>query len=644
MKQKKIGLLLLLFALFVIANSAVYYVSEINKNERIQIALDDNLNELETHYKILLFNQAIAADAVYTSTTTMFEGLNPILRAAQTASPEEKTILRQKLYQLLKKKYEIVKTKGVLQYHFVLPNNESFLRMHKPSKFGDNLTDIRKDFHYTNRTKKPVKGFTQGRTAHGFRNTYPLFDVDGTHLGAMEVSFSSDDFQKYLTNISNIHTHFLVNKHIFDAKAWKRDDLIVAYTQSAEHKDFMLTVNRLHSKQLCITENKSNFQDKQDEINKGILKEHSFSVYTHLADNSVVVASYFPIKNLEKTKALAWLVSYEDSPFIHSTIHNIRIWRLGFFILFLVLIYLIYILVLTKNRVEKEHKLLNDVLNATDDIMFMTNFTRVTFSNRKFREFFDVNSADEFHEKHDKLLELLIQKDGYLHQGLISQDITFAQLIEHTPEDERVILIFDKHLNAKSFNITLSKTTDNHHNSYLVTLTDITKLKEKEFTIQKKAYTDGLTGVYNRNKFDEVVKQEFQRSARYRRNLSVAIIDIDHFKNFNDTYGHLIGDEVLIMLAHFLNTNVRETDIFARWGGEEFVILFPETPKEEVKRICEKLRIGIEMLVHKTAGNVTASFGVTQYEEKDSVNSMFQRCDEALYMAKECGRNIVCVK
>ena len=169
-------------------------------------------------------------------------------------------------------------------------------------------------------------------------------------------------------------------------------------------------------------------------------------------------------------------------------------------------------------------------------------------------------------------------------------------------------------------------------------------MKEKEIQIQKKAYTDGLTGVFNRNMFDEIAKNEIDRYLRYNENLSVAIADIDHFKNFNDKYGHLMGDEILIMLAQNLNDGVRKTDTFARWGGEEFAILFSKTSKEEAKVICEKLRINIEKLSHPTAGNITVSFGITQYNKKDTFETFFQRCDETLYKAKKAGRNRICIK
>ncbi|MEA2018001.1 MAG: GGDEF domain-containing protein, partial [Campylobacterota bacterium] len=119
------------------------------------------------------------------------------------------------------------------------------------------------------------------------------------------------------------------------------------------------------------------------------------------------------------------------------------------------------------------------------------------------------------------------------------------------------------------------------------------------------------------------------------------IIDIDKFKNFNDTYGHLIGDEVLITMAQTVKTHVRETDTFARWGGEEFVILFKNTSIKNAKIVSEYIKDRIEENEHKIAGKITASFGLTQYKENDTIETIFKRCDDALYVAKENGRNRV---
>jgi len=158
---------------------------------------------------------------------------------------------------------------------------------------------------------------------------------------------------------------------------------------------------------------------------------------------------------------------------------------------------------------------------------------------------------------------------------------------------------------------------------------------------EKKAHFDSLTEIYNRYKFNEILVEEFKRSQRYSNNFSIAIIDIDKFKNVNDTYGHLIGDEILIMIAQAVNNKARSTDVLARWGGEEFVILFKETPIDVAKILAERLKDEIQKLHHDIAGGITASFGATQYKEDDTLKSVFKRCDDALYKAKENGRNRV---
>ncbi len=206
-----------------------------------------------------------------------------------------------------------------------------------------------------------------------------------------------------------------------------------------------------------------------------------------------------------------------------------------------------------------------------------------------------------------------------------------------TPEDERIVSILDRHLNPKSFKISISLTNTNE--KFLITLSDITVMQEKQEITHKKAYLDGLTQVPNRNSFDELFVEELYRVKTEHKKLSMAIIDIDNFKIFNDTHGHLVGDEVLIMMAQDINKHVRKTDIFARWGGEEFVILFIDANIEIAKIISEKLKDNIQKLEHKTAGNITVSFGITQFKEGDTMDSIFQRCDEALYVAKENGRN-----
>ncbi len=535
MKKRTILLLALLF-LFI--NGTVYVVTKLNESQRVKLVLDDNLKTLKTHYEILLHTQKITAQTLYQSTVDM-DIFVEIISQAQNASKEKKAVLRDELQKILNSRYSRAKLKGVLQYQITLANNESFLRMHKPSKFGDDLTNIRDDFEYTNRTKKAVRGFTQGRTSHGFRNTFPIFDKNGTHLGALEVSFSSDSFQWYLNNISHIHTHFLVDKHIFDAKTWERDDLVLKYSQSAESSNYMITLGDIHTKDICITENREKLKPIREEIDSKINKDNMFSSYVK-HHSHVDVFSFLPIKNL-KNKTIAWLVSFEESPFIGLTLRGGFIIRIIAFFISIILIYFIVMQLRSRESIEQKHKLLDDILNATDNIMFITNFKKVMYSNDRFKNLFSIKQTKELNEStQHNILNIFVNASGYLHTGLLKKDEDFSSLIKRTPEDERVVSILDRHLEPKAFKMSLSQT--NNENEYLVTLSDITKLKEKQIITEKKAYIDGLTKVYNRNKFDEVLNEEILHVKKGNYQFSMAIIDIDKFKDFNDTYGHLIGD------------------------------------------------------------------------------------------------------
>lgn len=167
------------------------------------------------------------------------------------------------------------------------------------------------------------------------------------------------------------------------------------------------------------------------------------------------------------------------------------------------------------------------------------------------------------------------------------------------------------------------------------------KLQEQLDYTNYVASHDKLTSLYNRYMFDESLEKEINRAKRYAHPLSFIIIDLDYFKDINDTYGHQIGDKILIELAKILLENIRDIDIAARWGGEEFVIILPDTDKEQVLSLAEKLRKIIQEHTFEKNIALTCSFGVTTFHESDTNDAIFARMDKALYHAKESGRNNV---
>lgn len=171
------------------------------------------------------------------------------------------------------------------------------------------------------------------------------------------------------------------------------------------------------------------------------------------------------------------------------------------------------------------------------------------------------------------------------------------------------------------------------------------ELKQKKIELERLSITDGLTGLFNRREFDRVLEAEARRSARYKHPLSVAMIDIDHFKLINDTHGHQAGDDILRDMARILIKSLRETDTVARYGGEEFIIILPETDYETALSISDRLRESVEVADFQTQKGIlqiTVSIGVTSITRK-AINParLVASADEALYAAKEGGRNRV---
>ena len=156
------------------------------------------------------------------------------------------------------------------------------------------------------------------------------------------------------------------------------------------------------------------------------------------------------------------------------------------------------------------------------------------------------------------------------------------------------------------------------------------------------AYTDPLTSIYNRLHFGHFLDAEIDRVKRYGGTFSIIFFDLDRFKEVNDEYGHLVGDEVLKRVAGIVEKANRNADIFARYGGEEFIILAPATDIAGARVHAERLRNDIEHHRFSEISHLTCSFGVAEYKpDADDVTSLFKRADTALYNAKKLGRNRV---
>lgn len=171
---------------------------------------------------------------------------------------------------------------------------------------------------------------------------------------------------------------------------------------------------------------------------------------------------------------------------------------------------------------------------------------------------------------------------------------------------------------------------------------DLDRAEERLKTLARE---DPLTDTFNRRHFLALARVEWARAQRYELPLSLIIIDVDNFKAVNDSYGHAVGDEVLVNLGAILRTSLRSSDILARYGGEEFVLLLPETKPDEATRVAERIRRSVEKAPHDVFAGATVSAGVSAALGKmEDLDELLRTADEALYSAKQSGCNLVAAK
>lgn len=259
---------------------------------------------------------------------------------------------------------------------------------------------------------------------------------------------------------------------------------------------------------------------------------------------------------------------------------------------------------------------------------------KMLMCNQNLLELFDFNSADDFLKEHNSVAELFQEKEEYFSLSSIPKNTSWTEYIYQSDEQKKVS-IYCKDNNSHSFNLVVEKINDN----YLVVFTNQTA-KEENKSLKEMAYHDFLTQIYNRQMFDKLYLKELENKKRHGDALSLIMFDIDHFKKLNDNYGHDVGDQVLVALAELISKHLRVNDIFARWGGEEFLILMPRTDTAKAYNKAQELRQLLDEHENQIP-HFTASFGVTEIYDYDKELSAFIRVDKALYEAKNKRNDVV---
>lgn len=291
-------------------------------------------------------------------------------------------------------------------------------------------------------------------------------------------------------------------------------------------------------------------------------------------------------------------------------------------------------------EIKSTQTLLQEVLDADLSLLVVTDGKRTIFTNKTMLNFFEMNSLEEFKDKYKCVSDIFNETDaqGFLSKTDAQQWIEFIKK-EHPFHDLKVAIRKDG--KDRYFTPHAKEIMVDDKALYLIIFDEITRQYNEMKQLKEKAAKDSLTKLFNRGKFEDILSNEIELCKTSMCTLSIIFLDIDFFKNVNDTLGHDVGDEVLRELAEIISSTVRGNDFVARWGGEEFVITLHNTTKENALKLAEKLRKKVEDHTFKTAGKLTISLGVTEYRFNETKESFTKRMDQALYEAKQNGRNRV---
>ncbi|MCP3889615.1 MAG: transporter substrate-binding domain-containing protein [Desulfobulbaceae bacterium] len=291
-------------------------------------------------------------------------------------------------------------------------------------------------------------------------------------------------------------------------------------------------------------------------------------------------------------------------------------------------------------ELQKSNEEIQTILDTAQNLIIVTNTRQLLNANQAFLDFFGYETLEAFFKKYRSICNFFIRHNDYFHLGKIDDPNLWISTLRKLSETKQIVSMQGKHTSFPSvFSVRISQLKES--NVFVLAFTDITGIKMESKEHEYRSTHDPLTDLYNRLYINRFLMHELLKFKEVNEPVSVIILDIDFFKQVNDTYGHAAGDEVLKDLSKLLNVTIRSNDKVARWGGEEFLIVLVGTNLHQAQNLAEKLRKKIAGYLFKEPQKISCSFGVVSAKEEDTIKSLVERSDDALYRAKENGRNRV---
>jgi len=283
---------------------------------------------------------------------------------------------------------------------------------------------------------------------------------------------------------------------------------------------------------------------------------------------------------------------------------------------------------------------LQKFIDTQNNIVLLTNGKEIDFANKKLFDFLGYENLQDFKLHHDCICELFIHDEKFFHLGKISKDVNWVHYMQQLASLNRIVMIKDKNLIEHIFSVTVNTF---EKDLLIVSFTDISETMQEQMKLEEKTIHDTLTGAFNREYFDLNFSKQVKSTENTEYMLGLAILDIDYFKKVNDTYGHDVGDSVLIELVQEINNFSRHDDILIRWGGEEFLLILKVKSVLDLEKALEHIRFIIGNHHFEHVDKLTCSIGGALYSNYEDRKDTIKRADIALYDAKSNGRNMVVI-
>ncbi|ACD96177.1 diguanylate cyclase [Trichlorobacter lovleyi] len=628
--MKRSGLLVgILFVLFLelLALATIRYLYL----DRREAFLGYGYNEMVRSYQSVLETYELFSRAIFNETINKPAVIN-LMQQASRADRQQQDRLRQQLHAMMQPSYQGLLQNHLNQIHFHLPDLTSFLRMHRPAVYGDNLAGVRPALVAANKRQAYVSGFEVGRHEGGFRFIFPLFKADA-FVGTVETSISFDSFTTQLRRRFPGEYMLLIKSDLTTRRLFGNvQSRMVPSPFSSSFLQAPIT-DDTHQDHLSSFEIHKVAAALRPAFEQAEAAKRPIALAAGL-ESSTVSVYLLPLANIEGTPE-AFLVQLNRDDKLQSLKEGYSIAAWSASLVALLGGGLMVSLYQRARAMSRLNRLFHQALDALPYPFHIIDARtyQVRVANRQAARGLE----------HPEGMTCHALSHGCAHPCDSSEhpcpvrivlETGAAAVVEHSHYTEngeqRIVEVHGYPMQDEQGEITQCI-------EYAV---DVTERRQLEQQLQRLAETDPLTGTANRRRFYDVLTVEISRSLRHGRQLSVLMLDLDNFKEINDTNGHDTGDRILSRLVALLGDVLRTSDLLGRSGGDEFLILAPETDAVEARMLAEKLLVAVrEGLRDPLAGQVSVSIGAATLLNGDGPDDLVKRADQALYRAKQYGRN-----